>query len=88
MNEKKELKLKVILEAIVVLIAIIAGLSLCMIASMLAIPFGWRIALIVIALTVIFVGSLSAFLLERTAFAFKCSRCDNRFVDSRLLLGS
>ncbi|MBQ8343507.1 MAG: helix-turn-helix domain-containing protein [Clostridia bacterium] len=80
MNEKKELKLKVFMEVAVVLITIIAGLALCMVAGLLTIPFGWRVALIVIALTVIFVGIVSAFVLERTAFAFKCSHCGNRFV--------
>ncbi len=79
MKEKKELKLKILVESFVVFITIIAGLALCTVAAYVDMALGLRIALIVIALTILFVGIMVAVLIERTGFAFKCSRCDERF---------
>ena len=79
MEEKKEIKQKLLLESIVVLLTITIGVALCMIASYVDMSAGWRIALIVSALLVIAIGVAIAIVLERKALAYRCSVCKERF---------
>lgn len=79
-QEKEENKRKVILGAVVVFITLLAGLSLILISGLAELTVPWRIALIVIALIVIFGGIFVAVALEMTSSYFECMKCHHRFL--------
>ncbi|MBQ7769656.1 MAG: helix-turn-helix transcriptional regulator [Clostridia bacterium] len=79
MAEKKDIKRKIILVSIVVLVTIIIAVTFGMIASYVDMSAGWRIALIVSSLVVIAIGVTIAIVLERKVLAYQCSVCKERF---------
>ena len=79
MEEKKDIKRKLLIESIVVLLTLLIGVALCMLASYVDMSSGWRITLIVGALVVIAIGVTIAIILERKALAYQCSVCKERF---------
>ncbi|MBQ8375141.1 MAG: helix-turn-helix transcriptional regulator [Clostridia bacterium] len=79
-NEKEETKRKIILAVIVVFITLLAGISLLLVSELAELPDDWRIALVVIALVVIFGGCGVAATLEMTSGAFECAKCGERFI--------
>ncbi len=83
MEERKENKRKIILECVVVFLTLLAGITLIMVSGLVDLPLGWRIALIAIALVVIFGGIGVAAVLEMTSGAFECQNCNEYFVPTK-----
>lgn len=82
MDKESKNKLRFLFRNIVVVVSIFIGVSLCLGVSFLDIPFGWQIALIVLALVIIFAAATAAIVLERRACEYKCSYCGGRFTPS------
>ncbi len=83
MEERKENKRKLILETAIVFLTLLAGITLILVSGFVDISTGWRVALIVIALVVIFGGIAVACVLEMTAGAFECQNCKEYFVPTK-----
>ncbi len=83
MQERKENKRKLILECIIVFLTLLAGVTMILVSGLVALPIGWRIALIVISIVVIFGGIFVAGVLEMTAGAFICQNCHEYFVPTK-----
>ncbi len=84
MQERKDNKRKLILECVIVFITLLAGITMILVSGLAELPTGWRIALIVIALVVIFGGIAVACVLEMTAGAFECQNCKEYFVPTKV----
>lgn len=80
MQDKKEFKLKIFLEVMVLLLTLVSGISLCMVASYVEMPNVWRVWIIVLALVIIAIGVAIMIVLERMTFAYRCSICNTAFV--------
>ncbi len=83
MQERKENKRKLILECIIVFLTLLSGITMILLSGLAELPKSWRIALIVIALVVIFGGIAVAAVLEVTAGAFECQSCHEYFVPTK-----
>ncbi|MBQ2757086.1 MAG: hypothetical protein IJA78_01880 [Clostridia bacterium] len=83
MKETKENKTKLILEAVVLCITLLAGITLIMVAGHVDLETWQRVTLTVIALVVIFGGIAVAAVLEMTAGGFECPKCGKYFVPTK-----
>lgn len=79
-QEKNEAKKKIIIETVVAVITILAGVTIILLAGLLEMQVWLRCVLIGIALVVISAGVGVACVLEREAGAFECPHCGERFV--------
>ena len=79
-KEAQESKKKIILSTMVAGLSVVAAVPLVMVAGMLEMETWLRILLIVISLTIIGMGVSIACILDRTAGAFECPECKERFV--------
>lgn len=80
MREKAEARSKLVLEGLIVFITLLAAVTLCIVIGYVDMALGWKIAVLAIAFTIIFVGVAMAIVLERMATDFECSCCHQRFV--------
>ncbi len=79
MQERKENKRKLWVEAVVLLITLLGGLTSILCASHLEMPKLWKVALIAVAV-VIFVAGISVMcVLELSAGGYECPICKKRF---------
>ncbi len=83
MEERKENKRKLILEAAIVFLTLLAGITLILVSGLADISTALRVVLIVIALVVIFGGLAVAAVLEMTSGAFECQNCKEYFVPTK-----
>ena len=82
-DERKENKRKLLLEFVVVLITMLAGVTLVMVSGLATIGTWVRITLIVIAAITMFGGILVAAVLEMTAGYFECAKCGAYFLPTK-----
>ena len=80
MEERKDAKVKLWLEAIIVFITILAPVTLLLLASYGDWSTPIRVVIIIIALLVMLGGIIVAAILEMRAGAFECSKCGHRFI--------
>jgi transcriptional regulator with XRE-family HTH domain/DNA-directed RNA polymerase subunit RPC12/RpoP len=80
MQDKKEFKLKFLVECLVMVVVLTACLALCVVAGYAELSMGWRIGLIVLALVIVLIGCVAGVILERTSFAYRCVNCEHSFV--------
>ena len=81
-EERKKTKFQTILAVIVVVMALLSGLTLLCMAAYMEMKTLYRILLIVIGAVVIFTGIGIAVALEITCGSFECRKCGHRFVPS------
>lgn len=79
-RETQENRKKIILSAMVAMLAIIAGTPLFVISSAIQMEEWVRIILIITGIIVIAMGIVIACILDRDAGAFECPECKTRFV--------
>lgn len=82
LKEKEETKFRLIIEAIVAFITLLAGVSLVLVAGLADISVGLRISLIAIALVVVVVGIGVAAVLDMRKAVYECPKCGERFTPS------
>ena len=82
-KEKEEAKFRLIVEAVVVFITLLAAITLILTAEIAEISVGWRIALIAIAVVVIVTGIAVAAALEMRSAVFECKKCGERFTPTK-----
>ena len=82
-NERTENKRKLILEVAVIALTLLASITLIMVSGLATIETPLRIALIAIALVVMFGGIAVAAVLEMTAGYFECAKCGHYFTPTK-----
>ncbi|MBQ7336765.1 MAG: helix-turn-helix transcriptional regulator [Clostridia bacterium] len=80
MNEKKEAKVKIVLSSMVVLIALLACVTIVLIAGLAEFEIWVRVLLIAIAVVIIGIAVAVACVLDRDAGVFECTHCGERFI--------
>lgn len=80
LKEKAEAKKKIILSMLVALSALIACVTLVVIAGLLEMEVWLRVLLIVIALIILVISIGVACVLDKEAGVFECPHCGERFV--------
>lgn len=79
-QETQESKKKIVLSAMVVLLALLAAIPLVVLSGVLDISTGIRALMIGIGILVIILGIVIACILDRDAGAFQCPQCGEKFV--------
>ena len=79
-KEAQESKKKIILSAMVSMLALVAAVPLFVLSGAIAMDAWLKIILIVIGIVVIVSGIVIACILDRDAGAFECPECNTRFV--------
>lgn len=79
-QEAQESKKKIIIAAIVALMAVIAAIPLVIVAEAFEMSVAARIVLIALAMIILAIGIAVACILDRDAGAFECRKCHTRFV--------
>lgn len=79
-KEAQESKKKIILSAMVSMLALVAAVPLFVLSGAIAMDTWLKIILIVIGIVVIVFGIVIACILDRDAGAFECPECNTRFV--------
>lgn len=79
-KEAQESKKKIIISAMVALLASIAAIPLFVLAGVLAMESWLRIFLIIWGLCILVIGIVIACVLDRDAGAFECPECKTRFI--------
>lgn len=80
MNEKKEAKVKIVLSSMVVLIALLACVTIVLIAGLAEFEIWVRVLLIAIAVVIIGIAVAVACVLDRDAGVFEYTHCGERFI--------
>ena len=79
-QEKEESKKKIVLAAVVSVMALLSAIALCVLVQMLEMETWLRIVLIGIAVIEIVSGIAVAFALDLSAGTYECRKCGARFV--------
>lgn len=79
-QEAQESRKKIILSEVVGLLSALSAVPLVVVSEMFEMHIAARIALVAIAVTVLVIGIAVAYILNREAGAFECSKCHTRFV--------
>ncbi|MGN0515073.1 MAG: helix-turn-helix domain-containing protein [Lachnospiraceae bacterium] len=79
-KEAQESKKKIILSAMVSMLALVAAVPLFVLSGAIAMDTWLKIILIIIGIVVIVSGIVIACILDRDAGAFECPECNTRFV--------
>ena len=80
MEEKAEAKKKIVIAVVTAVVTLLAGLTLCILSTLLEIETWLRIVLGVIGAGTIGTGIGIACVLERDAGVYECKHCGERFV--------
>ena len=84
MKEKQEAKFRLIIEVVVIALTLLSGCALLLVSGLASIETGIRIALIVVALVVMFGGIFVAAALEMRQAVFECKHCKKRFIPTKV----
>ena len=79
-REARESKKKIVLSGMVAMLALIASLSLILVAEVIEMENWIRVLLAAIGIVVLVMGIVIACILEREAGAYECPSCKTRFV--------
>ncbi len=79
-KEAQESRKKIILSALVAVLALVAAVPLVVVAGMFEMGIWLRCLLIGIGILVVVLGIIIACILDRDAGAFECPQCHERFV--------
>ncbi len=78
-NEEKD-RLLLRLEVLLTVPAVLAGLALSLVAALIEMPAGLRVALLAFAVIVVFAIAFIAVGIEQKAGYYECRRCGHRYV--------
>lgn len=79
-REARESKKKIVLSGMVAMLALIASLSLILVAEVIEMENWIRVLLAAIGIVVLVMGIVIVCILEREAGAYECPSCKTRFV--------
>lgn len=79
-QETQESKKKIVLSAMVVLLALLAAIPLVVLSGVLDVSTGIRALMIGIGILVLILGIVIACILDKDAGAFQCPQCGEKFV--------
>ena len=83
MKEKQEAKFRMIIEVAVIALTLLASCALLLVSGLASLETGIRIALVVVALLVMFGGIFVAAALEMRQAVFECKHCKKRFIPTK-----
>jgi transcriptional regulator with XRE-family HTH domain/DNA-directed RNA polymerase subunit RPC12/RpoP len=82
-KEKEETRFRMIIEVAVIVLTLLSGGTIMLISGIAGLEKKIKIALIVIALVVIFSGLFIAAALEMRQAVFECRKCGKRFIPTK-----